>query len=100
MARTLTLPFVTLQFRMPRLRSPDVRLPSPRVSTENNVGAAVKSVRPALLPPGELAYYGGLGLMAVFGLVEWPVAGVLAFGTMIARAGRESSQARARGSGG
>lgn len=34
--------------------------------------------------PEQLAYYGGLGLLAVFGLLDWPVALVIAAGHILA----------------
>ena len=50
-----------------------------------------------LPPPERLAFYGGLGLAAVLGAIDWPVATAIGIGTMIARkAGRRASAARSR----
>lgn len=38
----------------------------------------------ALPPPEQLAYLGGLGTLAVVGLLEWPVAAVLGVGHLLA----------------
>ncbi len=35
-------------------------------------------------PPEQLAYYGGLAVLAAFDLIEWPVALVIAAGHLIA----------------
>lgn len=44
------------------------------------------------LPPSdELAFLGGLGVLAVAGLLEWPVAGVLAAGHLLARSSRNKT---------
>lgn len=37
-----------------------------------------------LPPPEQLAFYGGLGALAVFGVVDWPVAAVLVVGHVLA----------------
>lgn len=37
-----------------------------------------------LPPPEQLAFYGGIGALAVFGVVDWPVATVLVVGHMLA----------------
>ncbi|OBJ69156.1 hypothetical protein [Mycobacterium sp. 1274756.6] len=38
----------------------------------------------AVPPPEQLAYYGGLALLATFELIEWPVALVIAAGHLMA----------------
>jgi hypothetical protein len=44
----------------------------------------VPSLGTVELPPAnELAFLGGIGVLAVTGLVEWPVAGVLAAGHLL-----------------
>ena len=40
--------------------------------------------RVARPPPGQLAYLGGPGALAVVGLLEWPVAAVLGVGHLLA----------------
>lgn len=76
---TLNLPFVTAEFR-----KPDLHLPGGR-----DVGAAAGAVTAKVrsLSPTELAYYAGLGLLAVVDLVEWPVALIVGAGTALARSG-------------
>jgi hypothetical protein len=38
------------------------------------------------LPPAdELAFLGGIGVLAIAGLIEWPLAGVIAAGHLLAR---------------
>ena len=81
-ATTLNLPFVTLQFRKPDLHLPRMRRPDLGAAT----GAAAAKARS--LSPAELAYYAGLGALAAFELIEWPVALVVGAGTALARGGR------------
>lgn len=73
---TLNLPFATVQWRLP-----DFRMPIGRQEVE----AAVHTVRSALPPPTQVAYYAGLGVLAVFEVVEWPVAAVAAAGMVVAQ---------------
>ncbi|MFC7648520.1 hypothetical protein ACFQX6_54845 [Streptosporangium lutulentum] len=44
------------------------------------VGQAVDTARSFLPPPERIAYYGGLGALAVAGLIEWPVAAAIESG--------------------
>jgi len=37
-----------------------------------------------LPPPDHLAWYAGIGALAVAGLIEWPIAGVIAIGKALA----------------
>ncbi len=37
-----------------------------------------------LPPPDHLAWYAGIGVLAVAGIIEWPVAGVIALGKALA----------------
>jgi hypothetical protein len=76
---TVNLPFVTAQFR-----APDLHLPKPR---RPEMGAALQRARNFLPSPQQALYYGGLGLMAAFELVEWPVAAAIGVGTALARRG-------------
>lgn len=71
---TLTLPFATVQWRLPEFSMPAGR---------QDVMAAVHKVREVLPPPTQLAYYGGLGLLAVFEVVEWPVVVMAAAGMIV-----------------
>ena len=43
-------------------------------------------------PPERLAFYGGLGALAVVGAVEWPVAAAIGVATVVARRGRRTSE--------
>ncbi|WP_433476480.1 hypothetical protein ACQPZP_05175 [Spirillospora sp. CA-142024] len=38
-----------------------------------------------LPPPERLAFYGGLGATAIFGIIDWPVAAAIGIGTILAR---------------
>lgn len=69
---TLTLPFATVQWRLPEFSF-----------GRQEVAAAVHQAREVLPPPTQLAYYGGLGLIAVFGVVEWPVVAMAAAGMIV-----------------
>ncbi|HET6501581.1 MAG TPA: hypothetical protein VFG87_12540 [Amycolatopsis sp.] len=89
---------MTLQLRPPRVHVPRVQIPAPRVSREE-LDVAVKTAQSYLPPTREIAYYGGLALMAVFDLIEWPVAAAMGLGTVILRTRRDdeaSRSARAR----
>ncbi|GAT67339.1 hypothetical protein HS048_23260 [Planomonospora sp. ID91781] len=77
-ALTLTLPMITLEFRPPRVGGREV----------GRVVGAARAFLPALPPRERLAYYGGLGALAAFGLIEWPVAAAIGVGTVIARRSR------------
>jgi hypothetical protein len=82
---TVKLPFVTAQFRRP-----DVHLPD-----RDDLAGAVNTVRETVwenLPSREqMAYYGGLGLLAVFAVIEWPVAAAIGVGTLVAQRANERS---------
>ncbi len=78
---TLNLPFVTAEFRMPKLHLPGRR----------EVADAGRTVVGFLPPPSRLAYYGGLGMVAALGVIEWPVAVAIGAGTWIAQRGRREA---------
>lgn len=44
-----------------------------------------------LPPTDELAFLGGVGLLAAVGVIEWPIAGVLAAGHLLARMSRNGA---------
>ncbi|WP_211176673.1 hypothetical protein [Pseudonocardia acidicola] len=77
---TVHLPFVTAQFRRPDLHLPRLG----RREASEAVSAVADRARS--LSPAELAYYAGLGLLAVVDLIEWPVAIAVGAGTALARA--------------
>lgn len=88
---TLKLPFVTAQFRVPEVHMPRPRMPHPPVSGQEikDMAGAVVSVLP---PPDRLAYYAGLGALAAFEVIDWPVAAAIGVGTVVAqrvRSGKE-----------
>jgi hypothetical protein len=61
------------------------------------VGDAGRLMAGYLPPPERLAFYGGLGLAAVLGAIDWPVATAIGLGTMIARrTGRGMGAMRSR----
>jgi hypothetical protein len=82
-----------------------MHIPMPGMSYVGDAGRLMAGYLP---PPERLAFYGGLGLAAVLGAIDWPVATAIGLGTMIARrtgrgmgAMRSRRQATARsGSGG
>lgn len=47
-----------------------------------------------LPPPDRLAFYGGLGAMAAFNVISWPVAAAIGVGTAIAGRARRAGSAR------
>ncbi|WUH89482.1 hypothetical protein OG900_04480 [Streptomyces sp. NBC_00433] len=55
-----------------------------------NVRAAGESILPdmSLPSPERLAFYGGLGALALVGAVEWPVAAAIGAATVVARRGK------------
>ncbi|MER7005973.1 hypothetical protein ABT297_23435 [Dactylosporangium sp. NPDC000555] len=68
-----------------RIRVPVVHLPMssarPLIAEARWV---LKAAASALPPPPRLLYYGGVGVLAALGVLEWPVAGALAVGLWIA----------------
>ncbi|MCC5578300.1 hypothetical protein IMZ11_21980 [Microtetraspora sp. AC03309] len=91
---TLNLPMVSLQFHRPHLGLPHVEMP--HVSRQE-VGHAMDVARSFLPPPERVAYYGGLGALAILGVIEWPVAAAIGVGTVLAQRGRtEESKAWSR----
>lgn len=65
--------------------TPKVRvmhIPMPGMSYMVDAGRLMAGYLP---PPERLAFYGGLGLAAVLGAIDWPVAAAIGVGTMIAR---------------
>ncbi|WAL68320.1 hypothetical protein ORV05_11310 [Amycolatopsis cynarae] len=79
---TVNLPFVTAQFRVPEFHLPGI--------TGGDMTAAAQTARSFLPPPRQMLYYGGLALMAVFDVIEWPVAAAIGIGAAIVGRGGES----------
>lgn len=88
---TVNLPFVTAEFRVP-----DIHLPKPHVPSRGEVSGAMNVAKSSLPKPERLAFYTGLGVLAVVGAIEWPVAAAIGVGTVIAqravRARRKSDE--------
>ena len=101
---TVNLPFVTAQFRAPDVHLPNVphpslasvplvgRLPLPRVpeAAGRQMADAARVVGSVLPEREQVAFFAGLGAVAAFGVIDWPVAGAVAAGTVIAKRARRS----------
>jgi hypothetical protein len=71
-----------------------MHIPMPGLSYVGDAGRLMAGYLP---PPERLAFYGGLGLAAVLGAIDWPVAAAIGLGTMIARrTGRSMGAMRSR----
>jgi hypothetical protein len=76
----------------PHLKVLHVRTPG--MSYVEDAGRVVAGYLP---PADRLAFYGGLGVAAVLGAIDWPVAAAIGIGTMIARkTGRGAGGMRSR----
>ncbi|QUH02210.1 hypothetical protein HUO13_16655 [Saccharopolyspora erythraea] len=72
---TVNLPGVTAQFHQP-----DHYIP-----TRDDLAGAVSTVR-SYLPSGKaMVFYGGLGALAAFDVLAWPVAAAIGVGTALAQ---------------
>jgi hypothetical protein len=84
------------QQEAPHVHTAHPSVPIPYV-TPRDVTAGVRaagsklSSMPPLPPPKRLAFYGGLGALAVFGAVDWPVAVAIGAATVVARSGRKEN---------
>jgi hypothetical protein len=74
---TLTLPFVTAQFRAPELHVP----------SRKEIGDAARGAQSMLPSRSSMLFYGGLAVTAVVGAIEWPVAAAIGVGTALASRG-------------
>jgi hypothetical protein len=52
------------------------------------------AVRSLLPPPGKVLFYGGLAALAALEIIEWPVAAVVAAGTLVAERSRGTERDR------
>lgn len=59
-----------------------LHVPTPGKTYVEDAGRVVAGYLP---PPERLAFYGGLGVAAVLGAIDWPVAAAIGVGTMVAR---------------
>lgn len=84
---------VPLPVLTPHLKT--VHVPTPGMTYVEDAGRIVAAYLP---PPGRLAFYGGLGIAAVAGVLDWPVAAAIGVGTVVARraAGRGGARPRSR----
>ncbi|MBB5159374.1 hypothetical protein [Saccharopolyspora phatthalungensis] len=80
---TVNFPGVTAEFHRP-----DHVIP-----TRDDLSGAAETVR-GYLPSGQmLAFYGGLGALTAFSVIEWPVAAAIGAGVALAqRAGGTASE--------
>ncbi|RCV57608.1 hypothetical protein [Marinitenerispora sediminis] len=74
-----------------------IHVPAPSVPSGQEVARAGRSVAEHLPSPGQCAYYTGLGALAVFGVIEWPVAAAIGVGTAVARRARGGWAAATQG---
>ncbi|GAA3257064.1 hypothetical protein [Nonomuraea helvata] len=84
---TLDLPMMSIQVRQPDVRLPHIEMPHmemPRIS-RREIGHYMDVARTFLPAPERMAYYGALGALAVFGVLDWPVAAAIGAGTVIAQ---------------
>ena len=66
----ITIPVVAPEFKIHKLRIPVPRVP--KVNKEE-VSSAGRTAAGYLPPKDQFAYYAGLGALAAFGVIEWPV---------------------------
>lgn len=102
---TVNLPFVTAQFRAPQLHAPSLPVPRPPVPSvhlpslpvpgRRELSDATRVAGSWMPPRDQMALYTGLGVGAVVGLIDWPVAFAVAAGTAVAKRARSSRSARA-----
>lgn len=90
---TVPVPVVTPHVKVYRFH-----VPTMGAAYVRDAGRTIATHTP---PPERLAFYGGLGLAAAFGVIEWPVAAAVGLGMVLARralgpgrAGRTRSTAR------
>lgn len=74
--------------------TPHLKVLHPSVPGPSSIGHAGRSMARRIPPPGRLAFYGGLGAAATFGVIDWPVA--VAIGAGLAIAGRARARGRPR----
>lgn len=85
----ITIPVVAPEFKIHKLRIPVPRVP--KVNKEE-VSSAGRTAAGYLPPKDQFVYYAGLGALAAFGVIEWPVAAAIGVGTAIARRPRQSGE--------
>jgi len=85
---SVSVPMVPVKIPMLRVRLP--RPPAPRDVAQQTTFAA-QAVRANMPSTERLVYYGGLGLMAGLGVIDWPVAAVVGAGVWVASHARRRS---------
>ena len=89
------LPSVTTSF--PR-RPSGFGFPNPLAAAVGVAGAATDALTAAVasVPRDKVLFYGGVAVLGVVGVVDWPVAAVIAAGTYVASRSRGGSSADVR----
>ncbi|GAA0408317.1 hypothetical protein Acor_71920 [Acrocarpospora corrugata] len=72
----VNLPMMSLQVHRPHMQ-----LPHPGKAEAQQAMRTAKSMMPT---SERIVYYGGLGALAVLGVIEWPIAAAIGIGTMVA----------------
>ena len=100
----MNLPGVSAEFRAPDLHLPTPRevaraIPTPRevvqaMPTPHEVVRAAGAAATLLPPRDKLLYYGGLGVAAAVGVIEWPVAVAVGAGVALVDRSRRAGSGR------
>ncbi|QIZ35815.1 hypothetical protein [Saccharopolyspora sp. ASAGF58] len=69
-------------------------MPAVHIPSRDELAFAVNTARTCLPSPPRLAYYSGLGLLAVFDVLEWPVAVAIGIGAVVAQRAARRVQTR------
>jgi hypothetical protein len=93
---TVNLPFVTAQFRRPEIHLPG-RRPHLHVPGRQQVRTTATAVKGNLPSTTQVLYYGGLGALAVGGMIDWPVALAVGAGTLVAQRARRGHEPETAG---
>jgi hypothetical protein len=86
---SLPIPYLTPADMAATARSAASHLPA---AVPDRLPSGVKSQLSALPSREQMAFYGGLGALAVAGAVEWPVALAIGAATAVARGGRHEDR--------
>ncbi|MGI8312972.1 hypothetical protein [Saccharopolyspora hattusasensis] len=67
--------------------------PDHYIPTRDDLTSTVETVRGYLPSAQMIAFYGGLGALAAFSVIDWPVAAAISVGVVVAqRAGSTASE--------
>lgn len=73
-------------------QGPDYAGAADRARAHRTITINFEGLGAVRLPPSdELAFLGGIGVLAAVGIIEWPLAGVLAVGHLISRSARNNA---------